>query len=52
LEPIFHISGGTLAIKSKQRILHSAELNDSEKRAILGDSASRLLRGFFIPATS
>jgi len=35
-----------LAIKSKQRILHSAELNDSEKRAILGDNASHLLLAY------
>jgi aminocarboxymuconate-semialdehyde decarboxylase len=32
-----------LAIRSRQRILLSSELNDSEKRAILGANASRLL---------
>jgi 6-methylsalicylate decarboxylase len=31
-----------LAVDSKQRILESSELNDSEKRAILGGNASRL----------
>jgi aminocarboxymuconate-semialdehyde decarboxylase len=31
-----------LAVKSKQRILQSSELNDSERRAILGDNAARL----------
>jgi 6-methylsalicylate decarboxylase len=31
-----------LAIDSKQRILESSELNDSERRAILGGNASRL----------
>jgi predicted TIM-barrel fold metal-dependent hydrolase len=32
-----------LAVRSRQRILLSPELNDSEKRAILGGNASRLL---------
>jgi predicted TIM-barrel fold metal-dependent hydrolase len=32
-----------LAIQSRQRILGSSELNELEKRAILGDNASRLL---------
>jgi aminocarboxymuconate-semialdehyde decarboxylase len=32
-----------LAVKSKQQILHSAALDDSERHAILGDNASRLL---------
>jgi aminocarboxymuconate-semialdehyde decarboxylase len=31
-----------LAIQSKQRILQSSELNDLERRAILGGNASRL----------
>ena len=31
-----------LAVSSKQRILQSTELNDSEWRAILGGNASRL----------
>ena len=31
-----------LAVKSKQRILRSLELSDSERRAILGGNASRL----------
>jgi 6-methylsalicylate decarboxylase len=31
-----------LAMRSKQRILESAELNEAERRAILGDNASRL----------
>jgi len=31
-----------LAVKSKQRILESAALNDSERRAILGGNAARL----------
>jgi 6-methylsalicylate decarboxylase len=31
-----------LAVDSKQRILESSELNDSERRAILGGNASRL----------
>jgi aminocarboxymuconate-semialdehyde decarboxylase len=31
-----------LAVSSKQRILQSTELNDSERRAILGGNASRL----------
>ncbi len=31
-----------IAINSKQRISHSAELNDSEKRAILGGNALRI----------
>src|ERR1700723_311574 len=33
-----------LAVKSKQRISQSNELNDSERRAILGGNASRLFR--------
>jgi 6-methylsalicylate decarboxylase len=33
-----------LAVRSKHRILQSPELNDSERRAILGGTASRLLR--------
>jgi 6-methylsalicylate decarboxylase len=33
-----------LAINSKQRILQSSELNDSERRSILGGNASRLFR--------
>jgi predicted TIM-barrel fold metal-dependent hydrolase len=32
-----------LAVKSRQQILHSSALDDSERRAILGGSASRLL---------
>ena len=32
-----------LAVNSKQRILQSSELNDSERHAILGGNASRLL---------
>jgi aminocarboxymuconate-semialdehyde decarboxylase len=32
-----------LAVSSRQRILQSAELNDSERHAILGGNASRLL---------
>jgi predicted TIM-barrel fold metal-dependent hydrolase len=39
-----------LAIRSRQRILLSAELDDSEKRAILGANASRLLSA--IPSSS
>src|ERR1700735_1483653 len=31
-----------LAINSKQKIMHSAELNDSERRAIFGGNATRL----------
>ena len=31
-----------LAVKSKQQILQSAVLNDSERRSILGGNASRL----------
>jgi aminocarboxymuconate-semialdehyde decarboxylase len=31
-----------LAVNAKQRILESSELNDSEKRAVLGGNASRL----------
>ena len=39
-----------LAVRSKQRILQSAELNASERHAILGDNASRLfLRRFHPP---
>jgi aminocarboxymuconate-semialdehyde decarboxylase len=34
-----------LAINSKQRILQSSDLNDLEKRAILGGNASRLFPG-------
>jgi aminocarboxymuconate-semialdehyde decarboxylase len=33
-----------LAVKSKQQILHSAGLDDLERRAILGGNASRLLQ--------
>src|ERR1700733_2632660 len=33
-----------LAVNSQQRILQSSELNDSERRAILGGNASRLFR--------
>jgi len=33
-----------LAVKSKQQILHSSALDDSERCAILGGNASRLLR--------
>lgn len=33
-----------LAVNSKQRILRSSELNDSERRAVLGGNAVRLLR--------
>ena len=39
-----------LAINSKQRILRSSELKDSERRAILGDNASRLLPRRFRPS--
>ena len=31
-----------LAVRSKQQILHSSELTDLERRAILGANASRL----------
>jgi aminocarboxymuconate-semialdehyde decarboxylase len=31
-----------LAVSSKQRILHSSALNDSDRQAILGGNASRL----------
>ena len=31
-----------LAVSSKQRIVQSSELNDSERRAILGGNAARL----------
>lgn len=34
-----------LAVSSKQRILHSSEVNDSEKRAVLGGNASHLFSG-------
>ena len=33
-----------LAVNAKQRILESSELNDSERRAVLGGNASRLLK--------
>src|SRR4029077_7015043 len=33
-----------LAVKSKQQILRSSALDDSERRAILGGNASRLLQ--------
>jgi len=39
-----------LAVSSKQRILQSTELNDSEKRAILGGNASRLFPLRFRPS--
>jgi aminocarboxymuconate-semialdehyde decarboxylase len=39
-----------LAVSSKQRILQSTELNDSERRAILGGNASRLLPRRFRPS--
>src|SRR3989449_437737 len=32
-----------LAVNAKQRILRSSELNDSEKHALLGGNAARLL---------
>jgi 6-methylsalicylate decarboxylase len=35
-----------LAINSKQRILQNSELNDLERRAILGGNASRLFPPF------
>lgn len=40
-----------LAINSKQRILHSPELNDSEKRAVLGGNASGLFPSRFLSFT-
>ena len=39
-----------LAVESKQRILRSSELNDSERRAILGGNASRLFPRRFRPS--
>jgi 6-methylsalicylate decarboxylase len=39
-----------LAVNSKQRILQSSELNDSERRAILGGNASRLFPRRFRPS--
>jgi predicted TIM-barrel fold metal-dependent hydrolase len=39
-----------LAVYSKQRILQSSELNDSERRAILGGNASRLFPRRFSPS--
>jgi predicted TIM-barrel fold metal-dependent hydrolase len=39
-----------LAVGAKQRILQSSELNDSEKRAILGGNASRLFSRRFRPS--
>jgi len=39
-----------LAVSSKQRILQSTELNDSERRAILGGNASRLLPRRYRPS--
>jgi predicted TIM-barrel fold metal-dependent hydrolase len=39
-----------LAVKSKQPILQSPELNDSERRAILGGNASRLFSRRFRPS--
>ena len=39
-----------LAVSSKQRILQSTELNDLERRAILGGNASRLLPRRFRPS--
>jgi predicted TIM-barrel fold metal-dependent hydrolase len=39
-----------LAVESKQRILRSSELNDSERRAILGGNASRLFPRLFRPS--
>jgi aminocarboxymuconate-semialdehyde decarboxylase len=39
-----------LAVESKQRILRSSELNDSERRAILGGNASRLFPRRFQPS--
>jgi len=39
-----------LAVNSKRRILQSTELNDSERRAILGGNASRLLPRRFRPS--
>src|ERR1700674_1835253 len=39
-----------LAVGSKQRILQSPELNDSERRAILGGNASRLFPRRFRPS--
>jgi 6-methylsalicylate decarboxylase len=39
-----------LAVNSKQRILQSSELNDSERRAILGSNASRLFPRWFGPS--
>jgi predicted TIM-barrel fold metal-dependent hydrolase len=44
MELIFRTCVRDLAVNSKQRILQSAELNDSERRAILGGNASRLFR--------
>ena len=38
----FYNVGGPLAVNAKQRILHSSELNDSERHSILGGNASRL----------
>ena len=39
-----------LAVRSKQQILHSSTLDDSERRAILGGNASRLLPRRFRPS--
>jgi predicted TIM-barrel fold metal-dependent hydrolase len=39
-----------LAINSKQRILQSSELNDSERRAVLGGNASRVFPRQFRPS--
>jgi predicted TIM-barrel fold metal-dependent hydrolase len=39
-----------LAVKSKQQILQSAVLNDSERRSILGGNASRLFPRRFRPS--
>ena len=35
-----------LAVNAKERILESSELNDSERRAVLGGNASRLFHVF------
>jgi predicted TIM-barrel fold metal-dependent hydrolase len=39
-----------LAIDSKQRILQSSELNDSERGTVLGDNAARLFQRRFRPS--
>jgi 6-methylsalicylate decarboxylase len=40
-----------LAVKSKQQVLQSSVLNDVDRRAILGDNASRLFPRLASPLT-